>query len=130
MSNRCRNRLEAEAYEAAVAYGNANPLEVHYARAKTILEPAPPSAPSIVGDGSDRLAASGPHQQPLIEPLTRRELEVLHLMAAGLTNQQIADELVIALGTVKSYTSYIYGKLDVTHRTQAVAHARAIGLLP
>jgi ATP/maltotriose-dependent transcriptional regulator MalT len=67
--------------------------------------------------------------QPLIEPLTERELEVLHLIAAGLTNQQIANRLVIALGTVKYYTAQIYGKLGVHNRTQAVARARELALL-
>jgi DNA-binding CsgD family transcriptional regulator len=73
--------------------------------------------------------ASAP-EQPLIEPLTRRELEVLHLLAAGLTNQQIADRLVVAIGTVKYHTAQIYGKLGVHNRTQAVAQARELELLP
>jgi LuxR family maltose regulon positive regulatory protein len=68
--------------------------------------------------------------QPLVEPLTLRELEVLHLIAAGLRNQEIADQLVISLATVKRHISNIYGKLEVSHRTQAVAHARELGLLP
>ena len=67
--------------------------------------------------------------QPLVEPLTERELEVLELIAAGLTNQKIAEELVIALGTVKAHTSSIYGKLGVSSRTQAVARAREMKLL-
>ena len=67
--------------------------------------------------------------QPLVEPLTPRELEVLHLIADGLTNQQIADTLFLSIGTVKSYTSHIYGKLGVSRRTQAIAHAREIGLI-
>jgi len=56
-------------------------------------------------------------------------LEVLHLLAEGLSNQEIADHLVIAKGTVKSYTGAIYGKLGVRSRTQAVARARTITLL-
>jgi predicted ATPase/DNA-binding CsgD family transcriptional regulator len=67
--------------------------------------------------------------QPLPEPLTPRELEVLELIAQGLTNQQIADQLVLSVGTVKWYTSEIYGKLEVGNRTQAVAHARELGVL-
>ena len=68
--------------------------------------------------------------QSLLEPLTPREMDVLQLIAAGLSNQQIADELVLARGTVKYYTSHIYGKLGVSSRTQAIAHARDLGLLP
>jgi ATP/maltotriose-dependent transcriptional regulator MalT len=65
---------------------------------------------------------------PLIEPLTTRELEVLHLIAEGHTNQQIAETLVISLGTAKWYTSQIYSKLGVSNRTQAVARARDLNL--
>jgi LuxR family maltose regulon positive regulatory protein len=54
---------------------------------------------------------------------------VLGLIAAGLTNQHITDELVISVGTVKFYTSQIYGKLAVNSRTQAVARARELGIL-
>ena len=54
---------------------------------------------------------------------------MLRLVAAGLTNREIADELVIALSTVKSHTNSIYSKLGVKNRTQAIAQARALGLL-
>ena len=67
--------------------------------------------------------------QPLIEPLTQRELEVLQLLAQGLTNPQIADQLTIALGTVKSYTAHIYDKLGVRNRIQAVTRAQKLSLL-
>lgn len=67
--------------------------------------------------------------QPLIEPLTPRELEVLALIAQGLSNQAIADRLVITVGTVKSYAVAIYSKLGVRSRTQAVALARELKLL-
>jgi LuxR family maltose regulon positive regulatory protein len=65
----------------------------------------------------------------MVEPLSERELEVLRLVAAGLTNQEIADELVIAVSTVKSHTNHIYGKLGVKNRTQAIAQAGALRLL-
>jgi LuxR family maltose regulon positive regulatory protein len=64
-----------------------------------------------------------------VEPLSERESEVLRLVAAGLTNQQIANHLVIALGTAKRHTINIYGKLGVNNRTQAVAKARELNLL-
>ncbi len=68
-------------------------------------------------------------EQPLIEPLSERELEVLHLVARGDSNQEIAEVLVIALDTVKRHVTHIFEKLGVNNRVQAVARARALGLL-
>jgi len=65
----------------------------------------------------------------LAEPLSGRELEVLRLLAAGKSNQQIADELVVTLATVKKHVGHILGKLTAANRTQAVARARVLGLL-
>jgi LuxR family maltose regulon positive regulatory protein len=64
-----------------------------------------------------------------IEPLTPRELEVLELIAAGDSNQAVADKLVITLSAVKKHTGNIFNKLNVSNRTQAVARARLLGLL-
>ena len=61
--------------------------------------------------------------------LTAREREILGLMAAGMTNPQIAAQLVIAAGTVKTHTLNIYRKLEVANRTQAVVYAQQLGLL-
>jgi LuxR family maltose regulon positive regulatory protein len=66
----------------------------------------------------------------LIEPLSEREREVLALIAEGLTNHEIAQKLHLALSTIKVHTYNMYGKLDVHSRTQAVARARLLGLLP
>lgn len=60
---------------------------------------------------------------PFHEQLTTREMDVLLLLAEGLTNQQIADELYIGLKTVKTHVSNILSKLDVRDRTQAVVYA-------
>ena len=56
-------------------------------------------------------------------------LEVLRLVVAGLSNPEIADDLVVAISTVKTHVNHIYGKLGVRTRTQAVARARDVGLL-
>jgi LuxR family maltose regulon positive regulatory protein len=66
----------------------------------------------------------------LLEPLSEREIEVLQIIALGKTNQEIARQLFVSPGTIKAHTSSIYRKLDVANRTEAVARARQIGLLP
>jgi LuxR family maltose regulon positive regulatory protein len=66
---------------------------------------------------------------PLIEPLSMREIEVLQLLADGLSNKEIAQRLVISIGTVKNHLKSIYGKLEVDSRTRAVARGRTLGLL-
>ena len=60
--------------------------------------------------------------------LTEREVEVLRLIVAGLTNREIAEALVVSVGTVKTHINHIYQKLDVHNRTQAVALARELDL--
>jgi LuxR family maltose regulon positive regulatory protein len=80
------------------------------------------------GEGpSHRRSASS--TEPLIEPLSQRELEVLHLVAQGCSNQEISERLFIALDTVKGHNRKIFGKLQVQRRTEAVACARELGLL-
>ncbi len=66
----------------------------------------------------------------MAEPLTDREVEVLQLLAAGRSNQRIAHELVVALDTVKKHVTHILGKLGAANRTEAVARARQLGLIP
>ncbi|MFO7537195.1 MAG: tetratricopeptide repeat protein [Chloroflexota bacterium] len=65
----------------------------------------------------------------LIDPLTERELEVLPLLAQGLTNRQIADRLTVVIGTVKAHNNSIYSKLGVSNRVQALTRARELGLI-
>jgi LuxR family transcriptional regulator, maltose regulon positive regulatory protein len=67
--------------------------------------------------------------QPLSEPLSQRELEVLQLIAQGLSNREISERLFLALSTVKGHNQMIFDKLQVQRRTEAVARARELGLL-
>jgi len=82
-----------------------------------------PAAP-----GAGRRAAAVP--PGMAEPLTGRELDVLRLLAAGRSNQRIARDLVVALDTVKKHVTHILGKLGAANRTEAVARARQLGLIP
>jgi len=80
------------------------------------------------------LAAFGGQGSParrtgLVEPLTERELVVLRLLAAGRSNAEMASELFVEQSTVKTHLIHLYSKLGVHSRTQAVARARALGLL-
>jgi predicted ATPase/class 3 adenylate cyclase/DNA-binding CsgD family transcriptional regulator len=106
----CRDRLQRLDEYARTAGSEMRteetPTPVH--------PPAPPSRPSA-GD--------------LVEPLSARELEVLHLLAEGLTNREIAQQLYLSPNTVRVHTFHIYSKLAVNNRTQAVARARGLGLL-
>ena len=87
---------------------------------------APKKKASTFGHSSTRLRQSG---QALVEPLSRRELEVLQLMALGRTNQEIAEHLIVSRGTVKTHTHSIYRKLAAANRTEAVIRAQQLGIL-
>ncbi len=106
-------QLGADRYQAAWERGSALSVE------QTIA--------AILGDEADNSRPSASHA--LIEPLSDRELEVLSLIADGLSNREIAERLVLSIGTVKVHTRNIYGKLDVKSRTQALARAAQFDLL-
>ena len=96
------------------------------ARAREVM---PAYVDQLLTAFSGEIPFPAPAGQALPEPLTEREAEVLGLLAAGLTNREIAQELVISPETVKKHTGSIYGKLVVHSRTEAVARARELGLL-
>jgi LuxR family maltose regulon positive regulatory protein len=81
-------------------------------------------APILSAPSPPRLPA-----QPLIEPVSDRELEVLQLLADGLTNQEIAQALHVSINTIKTHLKTIYGKLGVHNRREATARAKKLGLL-
>ena len=64
------------------------------------------------------------------DTLSKRELEVLHYIATGMSNQEIAQAIVITVGTVKRHTNNIYSKLNVRNRLQAVVYAQNHNILP
>ncbi|MEA4908974.1 MAG: LuxR C-terminal-related transcriptional regulator [Anaerolineaceae bacterium] len=131
----------AEARETAAALKNAGvPQQLEYVQA--VLDQ---NAPSPAAVQTARLLAAGaalanarawsrpdaaPTEQPLVDPLSQRELEILSLIAAGLKNQEIAAQMFISLNTVLFHTKNIYAKLGVNKRTQAIHKARELDLLP
>ena len=84
---------------------------------------------SLRGNAGRGASVFPDHQTGLVEPLSAREVEVLRLLDAGLSNQQIAAKLNIAASTVKTHINNLYGKLGVQTRVQAVNRARELGLL-
>jgi LuxR family maltose regulon positive regulatory protein len=103
-----------------LAHASENPLREYAGRLLSQFDTGP-----LIAAVQEKASPSG----DLIEPLTDRELEVLHLIALGSTNKAIAQQLFIAPGTVKAHTASIYRKLDVANRTEAAARARQLGLL-
>ncbi len=88
------------------------------------LKPYVLSLLAVFGEG-DKVSPP----QPIVEPLSERELHVLRLVAEGKSNGEIAARLVVSVGTVKSHVHTIIQKLGVSSRTQAAAKARKLGLL-
>ncbi|MFN2237353.1 MAG: LuxR C-terminal-related transcriptional regulator [Anaerolineales bacterium] len=106
-----------------LSVSNANPLRKYASQILTQFESEANQA--VTKNGK----TSSTDEQPLIEPLSRRELEVLELIALGKTNQEVAQQLVVSRGTIKAHAASIYRKLKVNNRTEAVARARLLGIL-
>lgn len=97
---------------------------------RSLLEAFGLPSPVEPGPGPAGASVSRETGEPeLIEPLSEREVEVLQLVADGLSNREIAASLIISVGTVKKHLNNIFGKLEVRSRTQAVAQAREVGLV-
>ena len=95
------------------------------ARGETFLQPS--IAAKVVAEFA-RHPPSTP-AQPLVDPLTSREVDILRLLAGGMSNHEIADQLVITEGTVKNHVTNILGKLGVRDRTQAALKAKEMRLI-
>lgn len=116
---------EGEPLAALLRQAAARGIATDYAG--TLLEAMSEQAGEPAGEeGGPSATAAAP---PLVEPLSEREQEVLRLIAVGLSNREIAEELVVAVSTVKWHINNVYGKLGVRSRTQAVARANQLGLL-
>jgi DNA-binding NarL/FixJ family response regulator len=92
-----------------------------------LIEPS--VARKVVAEFARMAVPAPPDPQSLDEPLSERELEILRLLAQGLTNREIAQRLYLAEGTVKNYVTNILGKIGARDRTQAALRGRELGLL-
>ena len=111
---------------AAIERGRGgDPAELAVRLAPTLTMP-PVAAPTQPAEAMRPVPAGA---SALVEPLTARESSVLRLIAAGRSNREIADELFLALNTVRSYSQQLYGKLGVGSRTQAIVRARDLRLI-
>ena len=135
---RCGERVFSVPQEVFFRLQSGRKYRVYYARhSETFLGAVP--CPSASSGSSPRAADESPEdvalslplsEQADMDPLLEREQEVLERIAAGLSNQEIADELYLSVHTVKMYASQLYRKLGVQRRTEAVRRGREVGLLP
>ncbi len=146
------HHVQGDLPQALAALQQALNLAEPEGYARVFLDEGPPMAellrlgaqrgvwrPARLSAYADRLLAAFPDfavrppapalPSGLIEPLSERELEVLRLLGEGFSNRQIAERLIVTVGTVKSHVHNIYGKLGVERRTEAIAHARDLHLL-
>ncbi len=99
---------------------------LHHAASRGV---APDYLDKLLAASGTTAQISSPLAAVLIDPLSEREREILRLIAAGLSTHEIADELVIVVGTVRNHIKHIYSKLDAHSRLQAVERARTLNLL-
>ena len=97
------------------------------ARGESVLQPS--VAAKVLARFAELDDTAAPPTQPLVVPLTDRELEVVRLLAKGRSNREIAAALFLAEGTVKNHVTNVLAKLEARDRTQAALRARALGLL-
>lgn len=95
----------------------------------SVLRHEPLLSPKMYPQLFDYIADGGPEQDRFTTHLTARENDVLNLLAEGKSNREIAQQMVITEGTVKSHIGHIFEKLEVTNRTQAVVQAISWGLV-
>jgi predicted ATPase/DNA-binding CsgD family transcriptional regulator len=111
-----RTQLDTPTFDRAWAEGQSMTMEQAVAYA-------------LFGNNPEAAQPSQEARQTVTDPLTTRELEILHLMAQGTSNREIAEQLFLSLGTVKWYINQIFSKLHVANRTQAAARAHELGLV-
>jgi LuxR family maltose regulon positive regulatory protein len=119
-------KVLAEAVELAGPQKHVRPFVDEGPRLTPYLRKLPPSP---YRDRLLKIFAPSPPEPTLPEPLSEREIQVLRLMAGGLSNREIADEMFLSVNTIRWYASQLYGKLNVKRRGEAVARAQELGIL-
>jgi LuxR family transcriptional regulator, maltose regulon positive regulatory protein len=115
------NQLLREASAHAIMPDYTGKLLAAFEAEKQKTEDKPDLSPALPEGHRD--------SEPLIEPLSQRELKILQLIAQGLSNREIGERLFLSLDTIKGHNRRIYDKLQVQSRTEAIARARELGLL-
>ena len=96
----------------------------------TIMDSGAPTAPQPALAPEDLISPTrGEEAKPLIDPLSKREMEVLQFLPKNLSASEIADQLYVAESTIRTHIKHIYSKLNVSRRFEAVERARELGLL-
>jgi LuxR family maltose regulon positive regulatory protein len=124
---RALSLAEAEGYVRV--FVEQGPAMAHLLRRAATRGVAPEVASRLLAEFDLATEDAYPEEQPLIEPLSERELEVLRFLETDLTMEEIGQELFIARSTVRSHVKSVYGKMNVHSRRDAVRRARALGLL-
>lgn len=129
-------RALTEAVEHAAPHNNARPFVDHARTLLPYLRRLPPTpfrdrllSLMDVTETDTPAPAASPAETGLLDPLNEREIQVLRLMAAGMSNREIASELFLSVNTIRWYASQLYSKLNVSRRGEAVARARELNLL-
>lgn len=122
----------AELLKRLNASGEGGKMKEYIHKLRAAFSTSPLTLRMLEANTADELKIQNLKSQitNLVEPLSEREFEILQLIAAGQSNEEIAQTLVIAVGTVKKHINNIYGKLGVHSRTQALAQVKALNLLP
>jgi len=119
----------ARMLEGLAARGHLKVLNQERVLAYTVFEKGRPESREPSLEAAHASFTANVSQEPLVEPLSERELEVLTLLASGRPNREVARDLFVSVGTVKTHTNNIYRKLGVRNRAEALTRARSLKLI-
>ena len=127
---RCFSRHGALVVPLLYGLADGSDATVFVTRLLVVCRQSAAGPPAVAGAGAGVEAAPGSARAGLVDPLSARELEVLHLLASDLGGPDIARHLFVSVNTLRTHTKNIYAKLGVTNRRAAVRRGRELGLVP